>query len=55
MARFRETFTAVMAGKMGAIEPQTRQRASLDLPGATLQRASFVDAGAANLMALHAC
>ena len=52
MKQFREAFTAVMAGKMGSIEPQTRQRASLELPGATLQRASFMG-GQSGLMAMH--
>ncbi|MBP6688349.1 MAG: pyridoxal phosphate-dependent aminotransferase [Hyphomonadaceae bacterium] len=43
MKRFRDAFTAVMAGQLGAITPQTRQRAALELPGSQLQRASFVD------------
>lgn len=54
MERFREAFSLVLAGKMGSIEPQTRQRASLELPGARLQRASFVG-GAAELMAHTVC
>lgn len=54
MARFREAFSLVLAGKTGSIEPQTRQRASLDLPGARLQRASFMG-GAAELMATTSC
>ncbi|RYG29744.1 MAG: aminotransferase class I/II-fold pyridoxal phosphate-dependent enzyme, partial [Burkholderiales bacterium] len=54
MARFREAFSLVLAGKTGAIEPQTRQRASLDVPGARLQRASFMG-GAAELMATTHC
>jgi len=43
MKRFREAFTGVMAGQLGTITPQTRQRAALELPGSQLQRASFVD------------
>lgn len=43
MVRFREAFTAVKAGKTGPIVPQSRQRAGLDVSGATLQRASFSD------------
>jgi histidinol-phosphate aminotransferase len=39
MARFREAFTAVAAGKLGPVKPPVRQRASLD--GNLLQHASF--------------
>jgi histidinol-phosphate aminotransferase len=43
MARFREAFTAVAAGKMGSIAPRERkQRASLETNG-LLQHASFRD------------
>lgn len=54
MGRFRDALSLVLAGKMGSIEPPVRQRASLDVPGARLQRASFAG-GAADLMALSSC
>lgn len=56
MKQFRDAFAAVMAGKLGAIEPQTRQRASLDVPGgAVLQRASFREQAGGLMAALHSC
>jgi histidinol-phosphate aminotransferase len=39
MARFREAFTSVKAGKLGPVKPPVRRQASLD--GSLLQRASF--------------
>ncbi len=39
MARFREAFTAVVAGKLRPVKPPVRRQASLD--GSLLQRASF--------------
>ncbi len=43
MARFREAFTAVAAGKLGEITPQERTRKASLETGATLQHASFQD------------
>ncbi|HEX5007777.1 MAG TPA: pyridoxal phosphate-dependent aminotransferase [Hyphomonadaceae bacterium] len=42
MARFRDAFAAVSAGKLGAFTPPSR-RAGLDLPGSPLRRASFTE------------
>jgi histidinol-phosphate aminotransferase len=56
MQQFRDAFAAVMAGKLGSVEPAVRQRASLDLPGgAALQRASFMDGKGSLIAALHSC
>jgi histidinol-phosphate aminotransferase len=52
MMRFREAFTAVMAGKLGSITPQTRQRAGLET-GALLQHASLETFD--GMPALHNC
>ena len=44
MARFREAFTQVQAGKMGPVTPPVRgQRASLDTKGGLLQHATYHD------------
>lgn len=42
MKRFREAFTAVAAGQLGSFVAQSRQRASLEIPRSSLQRAAFV-------------
>lgn len=53
MARFREAFTSVMAGKLGPLTPPQRaRRASLESPGAKLYHASFVDEQV-DLMGVH--
>jgi histidinol-phosphate aminotransferase len=55
MAKFREAFTAVAAGKLGNITPATRgQRASLET-GATLQHAAFHDEQVDLMGKLHSC
>ncbi len=42
MARFREAFAAVSAGKLGTYTPPQR-RAGLDLPGSPLRRVAFTE------------
>jgi histidinol-phosphate aminotransferase len=54
MARFKEAFTSVMAGKLGPVKPPVRQRASLDTSGGLLQQASLLN-GADRMPILHSC
>jgi hypothetical protein len=41
MARFRDAFASVSAGKLGPVTPPKRRTASLDATGSLLRRASF--------------
>jgi histidinol-phosphate aminotransferase len=54
MARFREAFTAVVAGKLGPVSPPKRRTASLETPAGLLQQASF-PGGADRMPMLHSC
>jgi histidinol-phosphate aminotransferase len=56
MARFKDAFTQVMAGKTGPVVPPVRgQRASLDGKGALLQRAAYIHDEQVDLMHLSHC
>jgi histidinol-phosphate aminotransferase len=54
MARFREAFTAVVAGKLGPVTPPKRRTASLETPAGLLHQASF-QGGADRMPMLHSC